>query len=155
MQNNEKLIDALNELVHINYDRTFGYERACEDVEDVDVDLKTLFNKNADQSRHYANELQQIIRNLGGEPVTDSTTRGKLHRVWMDFKATLTGKDRKSALDSCAFGDEAAIKAYDDALETAAHLPDPIRLEIVKQQQVLRAAHDVIEKTADLQKTMS
>ena len=76
MINNEKLIDALNELVHINYDRIFGYERASEEVEAVDVDLKTLFNKNADQSRHYASELQQIIRNFGWR------TRYRLYYAW-------------------------------------------------------------------------
>jgi|GEM_PF-4087284 len=40
MLNNEKLIDALNELVYINYDRIFGYERASEEV---DVDFNSVF----------------------------------------------------------------------------------------------------------------
>lgn len=151
MQNNEKLVQALNELVSINYDRVFGYEKAIEDVGTSDVDLRALFNRNASQSRKYVGDLQQTIRGLGGEPVTDSTMRGKLFRVWMDFKATVMGKDRKSVLDSCAYGEEAAMKAYDEALRTDAHLPDNVRISIAEQKQALKSAHHAIQDAARLQ----
>lgn len=154
MQNNEKLVQALNELVSINYDRVFGYEKAIEDVGSSDVDLRTLFNQYVSQSRKYVNELQQTIRGLGGEPVTDSTMRGKLFRVWMDFKATVMGKDRKSVLDSCAYGEEAALKAYDEALQTDAHLPDNIRVMIAEHKQALKSAHHAIDAAARLQEVV-
>ena len=150
MQHNEDLVDTLNELVRINYDRVFGYERAIEDVEDKDVDLKAVFSKYADQSRKYVSHWQQAIRSVGGEPVTDSTMRGKLFRVWMDFKATLSGKDRQSILDSCEFGEDAAQRAYQEALETDAHLPDNIRQEIAEQKAELKSAHDSIRDAARL-----
>lgn len=154
MQNNEKLVQALNELVSINYDRVFGYEKAIEDVGSNDIDLRTLFNRSASQSRKYVSDLQQTIRGLGGEPVTDSTTRGKLFRVWMDFKATLMGKDRKSVLDSCAYGEEAALKAYDEALQTDTHLPDNIRVSIAEHKQALTSAHRAIQEAARLQEVV-
>lgn len=154
MQNNEKLVQALNELVSINYDRVFGYEKAIEDVGSGDIDLRTLFNRSASQSRKYVSDLQQTIRGLGGEPVSDSTTRGKLFRVWMDFKATVMGKDRKSVLDSCAYGEEAALKAYDEALQTEAHLPDNIRVSIAEHKQALTSAHRAIQEAARLQEVV-
>ena len=154
MQNNEKLVQALNELVSINYDRVFGYEKAIEEVDASDVDLRALFNRGVSQSRKYVSELQQTIRGLGGEPVTDSTTRGKLFRVWMDFKSTLMGKDRKSVLDSCAYGEEAALKAYDDALQTEAHLPDNIRISIAEHKQTLKSAHHAIQEAARVQEVL-
>ncbi len=155
MQNNEELVDALNELVRINYDRVFGYERAIEDVEDVDVDLKAVFGKYADQSRKYVSYWQQTIRSMGGEPVTDSTMRGKVFRVWMDFKATLTGKGRKSILDSCEFGEDAAQRAYQEALESDAHLPDNVRQMIAEQKAELKSAHDSIRDAARLHDKIS
>ncbi len=155
MQNNEELVDTLNELVRINYDRIFGYERAIEDVENVDVDLKAVFSKYADQSHKYVSDLQQTIRSVGGEPVTDSTMRGKLFRVWMDFKATLTGKDRQSILDSCEFGEDAAQRAYQEALETDAHLPDNIRQNIAEQKAALKSSHDSIRDAARLHEKIS
>jgi len=155
MQNNEALVDTLNELVRINYDRVFGYEQAIEDVEDEDVDLKAVFSKYADQSRKYVSHWQQTIRSIGGEAVTDSTMRGKLFRVWMDFKATLTGKGRQSMLDSCEFGEDAAQRAYQEALETDAHLPDNIRQEIAEQKSELKSAHDSIRDAARLHEKIS
>lgn len=155
MQNNEELVDALNELVRINYDRVFGYERAIEDVEDKDVDLKAVFSKYADQSRKYVTHWNQAISAIGGEPVTDSTMRGKVFRVWMDFKATLTGKDRKSILDSCEFGEDAAQRAYQEALESDAHLPDDVRQQIAEQKAELKDAHDSIRDAAKLQGNLS
>ncbi|MCY7328980.1 MAG: PA2169 family four-helix-bundle protein [Saprospiraceae bacterium] len=155
MQNNEELVDALNELVRINYDRVFGYELAIEDVENTDVDLKAVFSKYADQSREYVTHWQQTITSLGGEPVADSTVRGKLFRVWMDFKATLTGKSRQSMLDSCEFGEGAAQRAYQEALETDAHLPDNIRQEIAEQKAELKSSHDSIRDAARLHDQMN
>jgi len=148
MQSNEKFIDVLNDLVNINYDRVYGYERAIEDVEDTDVDLKAVFSKYAEQSRKYVSYWQQTIRSLGGEPDTDSTIRGKLYRAWMDFKATLTGKGRQSILDSCEFGEDAAQRQYQDALETNEHLPDNIRQAIAEQKAELKSAHDSIRDAA-------
>lgn len=155
MNNNEELIDVVNELVRINYDRVFGYETAIEDVENVDVDLKAIFTKYAEQSRNNVNELQQTVRSLGGEAVTDSTVRGKLYRVWMDFKATLTGKDRQSILNSCEYGEDAAQRAYKEALQTQAHLPDNVRLQIIDQQRTLKAAHDSIRDMRDVMEKVS
>ena len=154
MQNNDDFVDVLNDIVRINYDRVFGYERAIDDLENNDADLKALFNKYADQSRKYVSYWQQSIRSLGGEPVTDSTVRGKLFRVWMDFKATLAGKNRKAVLESCEFGEDAAQRQYAEALETKEHLPDDIRRAISEQQSELKAAHDNIRDASRMQEGM-
>lgn len=155
MQHTEHLVDTLNELVRINYDRIRGYEKAIEDVENIDVDLKALFNTFANQSREYLSHWQNTIRGVGGEPVTDSTFSGKLFRVWMDFKATVTGHGRKAILESCVFGENAALEAYEDALGTEGHLPDDIRQEIASQKAKLQSAHDTIKSYADMHEKVS
>lgn len=155
MNNNEQLINTLNELVRINYDRVLGYEKAIEDIEREDIDLKAVFNQYAEQSRNCIIDLRRTIQTLGGEPATDSTTRGKLFRIWMDFKATLVTKGRESMLDSCAFGEEAAQSAYNDVLKAAIHLPDDIRIDIVTQQQALKAAHETIAGLSKLQEKLA
>lgn len=143
--NNEALADTLNELIRINFDRVYGYEKAAEETEQVDIDLKAIFNEYADMSRGYITHWQQQVRSLGEEPSSDSTVRGKVYRVWMDVKSAVTNHDRESILNSCAFGEKAAIDAYEDALSTNAHLPDEHRLEIVNQKSKLQAAHKSIE----------
>jgi uncharacterized protein (TIGR02284 family) len=146
---NEALADTLNELVRINFDRVYGYEKAAEEAENVDIDLKAIFNGYANESRSYIAHWQQQVRALGQEPAEDSTVRGKVYRVWMDVKATVTGRDRESILKSCVFGEEAAINAYEDALATNTHLPDEHRMEITNQKAKLQAAHKTIEMYAN------
>jgi len=148
--NNEALADTFNELIRINFDRVYGYEKAVAETEQVDIDLKAIFNEYADMSREYITYWQQQVRSLGEEPASDSTVRGKVYRVWMDVKSAVTNHDRESILNSCAFGEKAAIDAYEDALSTNTHLPDEYRLAIVDQKSKLQAAHNKIEMYANV-----
>jgi uncharacterized protein (TIGR02284 family) len=72
----------------------------------------------------------------------------------MDIKATFTGKDRTSLLESCEAGEDAAQKAYKDAMETEG-LPAEIRDFIGQQKKILRASHDEIKAMRDWQKATS
>src|SRR4051812_42918253 len=112
MAQNENLAEVLNDLIRINNDRVAGYERAIGETKDLDVDLQAVFNKMASDSREYAAELTSQVARLGEEPATGTTNSGKIYRVWMDIKATFTGKDRQAVLENCEFGEDAAQKAY-------------------------------------------
>lgn len=104
----------------------------------------------ADESRQYAAELTPEVVKLGGEPATGTTASGKVYRVWMDVKATFTGHDRESVLASCEFGEDAAQKAYELALESDAEMPADIRQLITNQKASLKTSHDVIKKYRDM-----
>ena len=69
MTNNESLAETLNDLVKINNDRIEGYEKAENQSESEDVDLKATFKKMADQSRKYVAELTQAVGQLGEKDV--------------------------------------------------------------------------------------
>lgn len=157
MQNNniEALAETLNELIRINYDRVYGYEKAASDTEKVDIDLKAIFKEYADVSRGFITYWQQQVRELGQEPAADSTVRGKVYRMWMGVKSAVTDHDRESILHSCVFGENAAIEAYDEALATNTHLPDEHRLEIVDQKAKLQAAHKAMEMYASAHEKIS
>ena len=58
---NEKVIGILNDLIRINNDRVVGYEKAIEEVEDLDVDLKTRF---CSKPTHSNPKVQAIIDEL-------------------------------------------------------------------------------------------
>jgi uncharacterized protein (TIGR02284 family) len=150
MENNEELVSVLNDLIRINSDRIVGYERAAKESKDVDVDLIATFNQMADQSRKYKAELVQEVSRLGGDIATDTTVPGKVHRVWMELKAAITGKDRESILGSCHFGEDVAQKAYEAALESDATMSTEIRQLITSQKSDLKTSHDLIKKYRDL-----
>ena len=155
MNTNEKLTEVLNDLIRINNDRTTGYEKAAGEARSIDVDLQATFNKMANESRKYAAELTNEVQRLGGEPATGTTNSGKIYRVWMDVKATFSGKDRQAILESCEFGEDAAQKAYREALASDAEMSAETRKLITDQQSSLKTSHDIIKKYRDAQKAVN
>jgi uncharacterized protein (TIGR02284 family) len=150
MEKNKNLIEVLNDLIQINNDRVRGYEKAANEATSADVDLKAVFNRMAEESRKYATELTAEVAKLGGEPTTGTTASGKIYRTWMDVKAVFTGKDRHAILESCEYGEDAAQKAYDQALKSDANMATEIRQIIANQKSSLRTSHDLIKKYRDM-----
>ncbi|MCF0053694.1 PA2169 family four-helix-bundle protein [Dyadobacter sp. LJ53] len=155
METNENLVEVLNDLIKINNDRIEGYERAINEVEDMDLDLRGIFQNMANESRQNIDELSAEIINLGGEIETGTTNSGKIYRVWMDIKATFTGHNRTSVLESCEYGEDAAQEAYDDALATDTDLPVDIRQIIANQKAELLESHNLIKKYRDLHQAVN
>ncbi len=148
--NNEELAETLNDLVQINNDRIVGYEKAVGQLSAEDVDLKAIFLKMADESRGYVSQLNEYVFRLGDKPARDTTVSGKIYRVWMDVKNTFSGHDRKSILESCEFGEDAAQKAYDLALKSDAEIDADTRQLIMEQKNSLKNSHDIIKKYRDM-----
>lgn len=146
----EKLVGILNDLIRINHDRVVGYEKAIDELKAEDADLKALFQRYITESRQYAQELTQEVSRLGANPADGTTNSGKIYRVWMDLKAAITGKDRKTILDNCEFGEDAAQKAYDLALNSDLELEPPLRDLIVRQKAVLKTGHDEVKRLRDM-----
>ena len=151
METKENAVEVLNDLVEINNDRIAGYERAIEETEMEDADLKTIFAQMATESRQYKQALTDLIVSLGATPERGTTASGKIYRAWMDVKATFTGNSRKSILENCEFGEDAAQKAYRTALEED-DVPAQIRELLMRQQQALKLSHDKIKMMRDSQR---
>lgn len=146
---NEKTAEVLNDLIRINNDRIAGYEKAANETEANDTDLRSLFTDMAAESREYAAQLSNHVTRQGEESAEDSTLKGKIYRTWMDVKATFSGKNRKSILASCEFGEDAAQKAYEEALNE--DIPAEVRLMITEQKASLKKSHDKIKRMRDAQ----
>jgi uncharacterized protein (TIGR02284 family) len=151
MTNNKQLTETLNDLVKINNDRIVGYEKAADQTKTSDVDLAMIFRKMANESRTYKQELEKKISTLGGEIENDTTISGKIYRSWMSVKNLFTGSDRKSILESCEYGEDAAQKAYNDALESDTEIDADTRQLIMKQKTSLKSSHDIIRNYRDMQ----
>lgn len=131
----ENSIDVLNTLIEINHDRIEGYKTA---VGETDVsDLAELFIQFTETSHKCNKELSEEVRRLGGEPLEGTRMTGKLHRVWMDFKALITGKSRDSILSSCEYGDATALETYDDALKNTPEDLTFIQQAMLVQQRAM------------------
>ena len=138
----------LNDLIKINNDRILGYQKAIDQLGDEDRDIKLLFTNMVSESQHFNRELTRLAINYGGDVSTTGTSSGSLYRTWTDVKAVFTGGNRKAVLDNCEMGEDAALKAYEAALEENALTPDAKEL-ILRQQESLQLSHDKIKRTRD------
>ena len=150
MKSTNDVIDVLNDLAKINNDRIAGYQTAIEYAKTIDMDLVALFTALQDDSQQIGSELNQALMQLGGVPEDDSTLSGKIHRTWLDIKASFTGKDRGAILSSCEFGDDAILKAYDTAL-TDGDLPADVVTMLTQQRAKLQQGHDKVKAARDME----
>src|ERR1700760_2114063 len=134
MERNDKAIEVLNDLIRINNDRVEGYQKAITKTDESDADLRIMFSRMADESRTYSKDLENEVRRLGGEPASGTTASGKVYRVWMDVKSGISSAERKSVLEECEFGEDAAQRAYEKALDTSNDLPLDLKVMIQSEQ---------------------
>jgi uncharacterized protein (TIGR02284 family) len=146
---NKELVSTLNDLVKINNDRVEGYKKAAEEAKENPV-LKTMFHEKAADSQKFVSELHHHISKIGGDPANDTTISGKIFRSWMDVKDTFKPSDKTTILDSCEFGEDAALKAYDMALKSDVEMEAELRKTILSQQESIKASHDRIKLQRDL-----
>lgn len=146
-----KNAETVNDLIEINNDRVEGYKRAGEETNDTH--LHNLFTQMIMQSEGFLKELRQLVINEGEKPSDGTTIRGKIYRAWMEVKATFSGNDRQTVLNSCEFGEDAAQRAYDSALEDE-DLTTEARLLIQQQKSALKKSHDSIKELRDHQVTV-
>jgi uncharacterized protein (TIGR02284 family) len=148
----EKIIEQLNKLVEINNDRIKGYDTAVKETADEDADIRKLFQDMADHSRNFNSELSFEIKRLGGTPTEGTKNSGKVFRAWMDFKAALTGRNRKEIVSSCEFGEDAALETYKEVINSEVVFPENIRETILKQKQWIQQDHNKIRELRDSMK---
>jgi uncharacterized protein (TIGR02284 family) len=141
----ESVINVMNTLIVINNDRIEGYDTAAKETEEID--LQELFRRFMKTSETCKAELVAAVVKLGGTPDEGTRTTGKFFRVWMDFKAFLTGKDRVSILNSCEYGENVAADTYKDAIANNLHA-------LTSQEQTMLNAQAALLK-ADLNKVIT
>jgi uncharacterized protein (TIGR02284 family) len=134
---------TLNELLYFVNDRIAGYERAV--AESEDNQLRGYYKQLVSQSQLFANELNNYLRKQNGGRQTSTTLKGKVYRALMDAKAAVTGSDEKTILGSNIYGEEWAIKAYQDALDDKT-LTGAMRLAVERQYNLSQKTYKELQK---------
>lgn len=116
--NHEKEISVLNDLLKITNDRIEGFSKVESKVWDTYSGLKDDYDRLVAYSQNMKSELIQVINNCGGKADDTTTTAGAIHRAWIDIKNSFAADKDKSTLQNVVFGEDAAIKAYQNALDS-------------------------------------
>jgi len=134
---------TLHELLHFVNDRIEGYQRAV--AESQDAKLQGYYKQLVSQSQQFANKLNNHLRQQDGSQEDSTTLKGKLYRAWMDTKSAITGSDEKAILGSNIYGEEWALKAYEDALNDHT-LTGVLRLEVQRQYALSQKTYKELQK---------
>jgi uncharacterized protein (TIGR02284 family) len=137
---NNDVIDILNLLIATCKDGQEGYRTAAANIQNSE--FRRLFNIFSQQRAQFVSELESEVHRLGGEPVVEGSVAGRVHRGWLKIKSKALGGDEASIVAGCQSGEEAAIQAYQDALE--ADLPLDVQYVVKRQYMDVRDAYDRI-----------
>jgi len=136
----DDVIGTLNDLIETSKDGEEGFRACAEAVKNPQ--LKAFFEQKAERCRMGAAQLQQKVRELGGDPERSGSTTGQVHRFWVNLRSTIAGMDEHAILDECERGEDAAKRAYEDALQE--DLPADVRTLIGKQYREVKMNHDSV-----------
>ena len=133
MNNDIKVIEnKIQELIEKNEDSVKGFEKAAENASEVGT--KSYFQKRAEQRKLFAKTLHNATPALNtGTMEIEGTTKGAIHRTWMDAKAFLSVDNDEAMLEEAIRGDKSAISEFNEIL---AETLVPFRMkEIIKEQR--------------------
>ena len=141
----DKTIGVLNDLIETCKDGEYGFNSCAEHCKTAE--LKQVFTARAGECRKGAQELQALVRQLGGEADDGGSATGALHRGWVAVKGTLAGYSDKAMLEECERGEDAALARYRDALKE--DLPPTCRTVVERQYEGVKRNHDQIRTLRD------
>jgi uncharacterized protein (TIGR02284 family) len=112
---------------------------------------KAFFMEESKVRGAYASELERSVNRVTDANVSESgTAAGAIHRTWGDIKAKLGGGDH-SLLETAEQGEDAAKKAYKEALDDVA-VSNTIRALIAQQYEHVKHSHDKVKAFRDATK---
>lgn len=135
---NDEVISILNDLIETAKDGQKGFMAAANGLNDAS--LKTLLTQYSEERANMAGELQQLTRDLGGDPDESGSVSGSVHRGWINIKQAVTGKDTAAIISEAERGEDVAKESFQKAL--GKDLPADVRPIIERDYAKVKAAHD-------------
>jgi uncharacterized protein (TIGR02284 family) len=135
---NDKVIATLNELIETSKDGEKGFALAARDTKEPE--LNEVFRQGEGACRAAAAELQDQVRQLGGDAAEFGSMKAAAHRGWISLKTAMSSRDDMAILEECERGEDYAKARYGAALNV--DLPEPVRSVIARQYQGVKVNHD-------------
>jgi uncharacterized protein (TIGR02284 family) len=142
---NQEMERVLLDVIQTLHDGQKGFAEFGERMKDEPI--KRYFLAESLKRANFRAELENELHRAGMADVKESgTLSGTLHRSWGDLKAAFGG-DEHSLLVTAEQGEDAARKAYKDALDE--ELPLPVRQLLTEQQSHILTSHEFVRSHRD------
>lgn len=134
--------EVVKTVIQVLNDGATGFKDIGEHIKSES--MKSFFIKESQTRAEFARELEAAS---GENSDISGTVAGAIHRTWGNLKANLGGGDH-TLLETAEQGEDAAKKAYKEALEDSAII-GPVRALLQKQQTHIQASHDQVKAYRD------
>ncbi len=109
--------------------------------------LKEIFLAESMQRARFRGDIESVLHDDGVHNIRETgTVAGTLRRAWGEVKSHIMRGDI-TLLERAQNAEDAVIKVYSDALETA--FPFPVRQMIVSQYASVNRTHDFVKSVRD------
>lgn len=131
MNENEKSVENLNQLLGKNFEAEHTYKKAAENIESIV--LKNFFLFQAAKRAKFGTELATEILGLGGDPVKSGSTLEALKDKWLDVINAVSKNNEEVILKTCLAADKENLEEYNSVLK--AQHPKTSASEMLEQQK--------------------
>lgn len=107
-------ISTLNDLIATTFDSVDGYTEAGKNSDDDR--FVAMFNARAMERDAVITALRTEVVRLGGEPDDDGTMLGGAHRMFLNLKSAVTGRDDKAIIAEVEQGEDHIKAKFEDAM---------------------------------------
>ena len=132
-------ISILNGLIGTAIDSVNGYQESADSVSNPQ--FRELFQELARDRQQIVPQLQAEVARLGGNPEDDGTVLAAAHRVFVDLKSAVTGKDDKAVINEVERGEDHIKAKFESALGDT-DLPQETRTAVSQAYESVRRGHD-------------
>jgi uncharacterized protein (TIGR02284 family) len=140
MSHHRFTIDALKELIVARRDSEQGLRICLEFVRNAR--LRELLLLHLEECTKALEELQSLVRLLGGHPEVAARDAAVAHRRWAELRTALACNEDGVILDECERGESRALEVYRNAMDDP--LPGLVRAIVLRQFEDVMTNHDQI-----------
>jgi uncharacterized protein (TIGR02284 family) len=137
---NDQQIDVLNGLISTTLDSADGYGEAAKDAKNPH--FKHIFSARAMERRQMTAELQVEVRGLGGEPRDSGSALAAGHRMFLNLKSAVSGRDQ-DVINEVEIGEDYIKARYETALKENC-MSASVKAVIAEAYQRINAEHNDI-----------
>jgi uncharacterized protein (TIGR02284 family) len=140
MSHHRFTIDTLKELIVARHDGAQGLRICIELVRNAR--LQELLLSHLEECTRSLEELQALVRRLGGDPEVTPRELAVAQRRWTDLRTALACNEDGVILDECERGESRALEVYRNAMDDP--LPGFVRAIVLRQFEGVMTNHDQI-----------
>ncbi|MCL1619077.1 PA2169 family four-helix-bundle protein [Ralstonia pseudosolanacearum] len=141
------IVLTLNRLIEVGKNDELSCSSGAREVHDPQ--LRDILTDTAQSCRASVQELQQLVRSLGGQPRDRGSMNGTLHRGWMEIRHLITPNDDDVVLEMCEREEDIARHEYQTTLQQ--DLPAEIRAVVQRQYEGIQLHRERIHAMRGMQ----